>query len=157
MQNFKIKLWILILLLLPFSGIAQRGSGGWGPDTEYNRLFNPRAIVDLKGTVVSTEKITPGAGMSNGIHFLLETDNKERIPVHLGPEWYMEKQDMQITPGDLITVRGSRIIYETRPAIIAITIYKGGFELRLRDKNGFPHWSGWRQGRKSKGMRSRNF
>lgn len=157
MKNFKIKLWILFLSLLPLFGIAQRGSGGWGPNTNYNRLFNPETIVELKGTVVSIEKITPEAGMSNGIHFLLEIDNKESISVHLGPEWYLENQDIQVIPGDLIIVKGSRIIYETKPAIIAMTVNKGENMLNLRDKRGYPNWSGWRQAGKNKGIRKRNF
>lgn len=157
MKNIKVKVGILFLSLLPFFGMAQRGSGGWGPDTNYNRLFNPETIVELKGTVVSIEKITPVTGMSYGIHFLLETDNKESISVHMGPEWYLENQDIQVSPGDLITVKGSRIIYETKPAIIAMTVNKGDYILNLRDKRGYPNWSGWRQGRNKKGIGNRNF
>lgn len=147
MKNFKIKIWILFLSLLPFFGMAQRG-GGWGPNSNYNRLFNPETIVELKGTVVSIEKITPQAGMSYGIHFLLETDTEESISVHLGPAWYLENQDIQVSTGDLIKVKGSRIIYENKPSIIAMTLWKGDHVLTLRDQSGYPNWSGWRQGRK---------
>lgn len=157
MKNFKIKIWILFLSLLPFFGMAQRGSGGWGPDTNYNRLFNPESIVELKGNVVSIEKITPMAGMSIGIHFLLETDNKESISVHMGPEWYLKNQDIQVVPGDLIRVKGSRIIYENKPAIIAITVWRGDYMLELRTKRGYPYWSGWHQGRNKRGIRNRHF
>lgn len=157
MKNLKIKVGILFLSLLPLFGMAQRGSGGWGPDTKYHRLFNPETIVELKGTVVSIEKITPVSGMSTGIHLLMETEKKESISVHLGPQWYIDNQDIQISEGDLIIVKGSRIVYETKPALIAMTVNKGDHMLNLRDKKGYPNWSGWRQGRKSKGMRNRNF
>lgn len=157
MKNFKIQIGILFLSLLPFFGIAQRGSGGWGPNTNYSKLFNPKTIVELKGTVVSIEKITPVAGMSYGIHFLLKTDNNESLSVHLGPEWYLENQDIQVNTGDLIIVKGSRIIYENKPALIAITLWKGDYVLNLRDKRGYPYWSGWRQGRNLRGIHKRNF
>jgi hypothetical protein len=34
----------------------------------------------------------PGKGMSRGIHLQLQTD-KDTIPVHLGPAWYVQAHD----------------------------------------------------------------
>ena len=48
-----------------------------------------------------------GGGMGMGIHLTLQTD-KETIPVHLGPDWFMKKQTPKIESGDKITVTGSR-------------------------------------------------
>ncbi len=44
-----------------------------------------------------------------------------------------------------IEVKGSRITFAGKPAIIAAEIKKGEQILTLRDKNGFPAWSGWRR------------
>lgn len=74
----------------------------------------------------------------------MKTD-KETIAVHLGPDWYIENQDVEITPMDKIEVKGSRIAFEGKPAIIASEVKKGDDILWLRDASGFPVWSGWRR------------
>lgn len=152
MKKFKIQTWVLFFLLLPILGLAQRGSGGWCTNTNYNRLYNTATVIEIKGTVVKVEKIIPEKGMSNGIHLIINTDKKETISIHLGPEWFIENQDIQFAKGDAITVNGSKITYENKPAIIAKTIEKGDDFLELRDDKGFPKWNGWRQGKNRKGV-----
>ena len=82
--------------------------------------------------------------MNPGIHAVVKTD-EEMISVHLGPEWYIENQDISINPKDKIEVKGSRITFEGKPAIIAAEVKKGDEVLTLRDASGFPAWSGWRR------------
>jgi hypothetical protein len=82
--------------------------------------------------------------MGNGVHLMLEAD-KETISVHLGPVWYIERQDTAIAIGDKIEVKGSRINYEGKAAIIAAEIHKGDEVLMLRDASGIPMWAGWRR------------
>ena len=125
-------------------GIAWRGAGGWGPGTAYARLYNPNTAETISGEVVSVDRITPTKGMYYGVHLIVKTD-KETISVHLGPGWYIENQDVKIVPKDKIEVKGSRITYEGKPAIIAATVTKGDEMMELRDTNGFPVWSGWRR------------
>jgi len=151
MENFKTFTWVTILSL--FSLIASAQRGGWGSNTNYNRLFNIKTIEELKGTVVSVEKITPEVGMSIGIHLIIKTQKNERISVHLGPEWYLDNQDIQFVVGDVINIKGSRITYQNTPTIIAMTIWKGNNYLNLRNNKGLPNWNGWRQGKK--GARNR--
>ncbi len=81
--------------------------------------------------------------MSAGIHMNVKTD-KETVSVHLGPSWYLENQDLKIEPKDKVEVKGSKITFEGKPAIIASEVRKGDEVLRLRDDAGFPVWSGWR-------------
>jgi len=83
-------------------------------------------------------------GMCYGVHLVLKTD-KETISVHLGPGWYIENQDVKIAPKDKIEVKGSRITFEDKPALIAAQVKKGDDVLVLRDTSGFPVWSGWRR------------
>jgi hypothetical protein len=42
--------------------------------------------------------------------------------VHLGPSWYLENQDVKIEPKDKVEVKGSRITFGGKPAIIATEI-----------------------------------
>jgi hypothetical protein len=75
---------------------------------------------------------------------MLKTED-ETISVHLGPGWYIENQDVKIQPKDKLEVKGSRVTFEGKPVIIAAEVKKGDEVLKLRDKNGFPLWSGWRR------------
>ena len=67
----------------------------------------------------------------------VKTD-KETVSVHLGPSWYMENQDVKLEPKDKVEVKGSRITFGGKPAIIATEVKKG-------DEAGYPVWAGWRR------------
>jgi hypothetical protein len=140
---------VLLLLLLVSENNAQgrmkwEGGGSWGSGTSYGRMFNPKTVETIRGEVVSADFITPLKGMSNGVHLLLKTEG-ETLSVHLGPEWYISRQEPGIEPKDEIEVTGSRITFEGKPAIIASELKKGDDVLVLRDSNGIPVWSGWRR------------
>ncbi len=126
-------------------GMMWKGGGGWGPRSPYARMYDPQTIESITGEVVSVGKIThPMKGMSYGVHLVVKTD-KETIPVHLGPGWYIENQEVKIEPKDMVEVKGSRITFEGKPALIAIEVKKGDEVLTLRNTDGFPVWSGWRR------------
>ncbi|MEJ2365960.1 MAG: DNA-binding protein, partial [Deltaproteobacteria bacterium] len=57
----------------------------------------------------------------------------------------IENQEVKIAPGDEIEVKGSRVTFDGKPAIIAAEVKKGNEVLVLRDASGFPLWSGWRR------------
>ncbi len=128
----------------PGKGLKWSGSGGWGPGSPYQRLYNPSTVETIAGTVESVDMITPTRGMSYGVHILLKTE-KETISVHLGPAWYIERLDTKIKKGDKLEVKGSRIIFNEKPAIIAAEVKKGQNTLVLRDSSGIPVWAGWRR------------
>jgi len=121
-----------------------RGSGGWGMGSQYQRMFNQSTVETLTGTIESVDKITPMKGMYYGIHVVLKTD-KETITVHLGPGWYIERLDTKINKGDSVEVKGSRVTFAGKPAIIASEMKKGDSVLVLRDEAGIPMWAGWRR------------
>jgi hypothetical protein len=125
-------------------GMGWRGSGGWGPGSQYYGMYDLKTVETISGEVVSVEKITPRKGMFYGVHLMVKTD-KENISVHLGPGWYIENQDITIEPNDKVEIKGSRIIFNGKPAIIAAEVKKGDELLALREESGFPAWSGWRR------------
>jgi hypothetical protein len=57
-------------------GMMWRGSGGWGPGTPYNRMYDPKAVKTITGEVTRMDRITPAKGMSGGIHMLVK--NRQR-------------------------------------------------------------------------------
>jgi len=108
-------------------------------------MYNPQTVETLTGEVVSVESIPgQGGGRSSGVHLTLKTD-KETIPVHLGPSWYMDKQNFQIGVKDKVEVTGSRVSFAGKPTIIAGEVKKGDKVLKLRDQSGIPLWAGQRR------------
>jgi hypothetical protein len=144
----------ILALVLTATAWAQPGMGqgqgrgqgrGWGAGDPSGRMYNPQTVETLSGEVVRVDQTASGRRMSSGVHFTLKTE-KETIPVHLGPSWFMEKQAVTIAQGDKVEVSGSRIMYQGKPAIIAAEVKKGGQVLKLRDAAGVPAWAG--QGRR---------
>lgn len=100
------------------------------------RNYDPKTVETVQGKVLSVEKMQQRGG---GVHLMLQTD-KETIAVHLGPSWYIDKQTPKIEANDTITVTGSRVTVDGKPAIIAAQVKKGNEILKLRDENGIPVW-----------------
>ncbi len=144
---FGVFVFAFILVTDSFSqgrGWGWRGSGGWGQGSRYCMMYESQATEIISGEVISVDKITPRKGMHYGIHLMVKTE-KEEISVHLGPGWFIENQDTVIKTKDMVQVKGSRITFEGKPAIIAAEVKKGEEILILRDEKGFPVWSGWRR------------
>ena len=135
---------ILIIVSAPMAPAAGRGSGGWGMAGAYQRMYNPATVETVSGEVQKIDKITPMRKMGAGIHLVVKTE-KETIPVHLGPEWFIQRLDTKIEKGDKVDITGSRVTLEGKPVIIASEVKKGGEILVLRDNAGVPVWSGWRR------------
>lgn len=108
------------------------------------RNYDPKTVETIEGKVLSVEKTTPPKNRGYGVHLTLQT-NKETISVHLGPAWYLEKQTSQIEANDTVSVTGSRVTVNGKPAIIAAQVKKGNTILKFRDDNGIPAWSGARR------------
>jgi hypothetical protein len=132
------------------------GTGGWGMTSPYNRMYNAATAETLRGVVVSVDSFStmgamggahpmpPMPRMQPGILAMVKTD-KETIPVHLGPAWFIENQDTRIVARDSVEVIGSRITFHEKPAIMASEITRGLLDLRLRDNKGTPVWCAWRR------------
>lgn len=143
-------LWIFVAVMAIASAALAgpwqgwRGSGGWGPGSTYQRMYDPATVTTLSGEVVSVDEFHPMKGMRSGIHLMVRSDG-EAVSVHLGPAWYLARQDTRIEKGDRIEVKGSRVIFQDKPAIIAEEVKKGDVVLKLRNEQGIPAWSGWRR------------
>lgn len=123
---------------------APVGSGGWGMGGAYQRMYNPASVESVSGEVQSVNRMVPRRGMGAGVHLMVKTD-KETVAVHLGPAWYLDRQDTRIEKGDTVEVQGSRVTLRGKPVIIAREVKKGDQTLKLRDENGVPVWAGWRK------------
>jgi len=127
-------------------GLRWRGGGGWGPGTAYGRLFDASTVETVSGEVVSVSLITPRKGMTSGVHLVVDTEQGP-LSVHLGPEWYVSRQETRIEASDTVEVRGSRVAFKGETVLVAARLKKGDETLVLRDGRGVPMWSGWRRER----------
>ena len=147
-QRFVVGITVIILFFAAIvsTTLAQRGAGeGARHGTSYIRMYNPNTVETVSGTVISVNRELPSKGMSVGIHLILRT-KKDIVSVHLGPEWYIQRQKMTIRAKDKIIVRGSKVDFGGEVSIVAAEVKKGKGTLLLRNANGFPFWSG--RGRK---------
>jgi hypothetical protein len=108
-------------------------------------MFDPKTVETVTGEVVKVDRITPMRGMSSGVHLVVKTD-KGDVSVHLGPQWYLENQDVKIEPKDKVEIKGSRVTLQGQATLIAAEVKKGDEVLKLRDDAGVPMWAGWRRG-----------
>jgi hypothetical protein len=120
-------------------GTASARQGGYG------RLYDTSTVETIHGKTVRVEHVASRTGRSEGVHVILSTEGGGTIPVHLGPAWFVDNQELIVQPGDALAVTGSRVTLDGAPALIARTIVKGEDELVLRDEAGFPAWSASRR------------
>jgi len=116
-----------------------RRSGGMGRGNA-TRMYDPATVQTLTGEVTSVDTIAGRGWMAGGVHVVVKSDTVS-MDVHLGPAWYLGTQEVKVRKGDHITVTGSRIIFEGKPALVASGLEKGDSTLKLRDKNGYPLWA----------------
>lgn len=96
-----------------------------------------------KVTQVLTESLE--SGMYPGMALVLDTKSQGQVHVHLGPVWYLERQEFEFLPGDEVQVKGmSETEKDGRVRVIAYEVYEKNHVLHLRDAQGRPNWEAWR-------------
>jgi hypothetical protein len=133
------------LLLGSATGLAQDrfrwpGTGGWSATSPYVRQFDTNSLVSLRGWVIRSESFRPGGGASPGVRAIVQS-GADKVTVHLGPRWFMERQELQLQPKDPLAIEGSRVPMGGESVIIARAISVGERSLVLRDAVGSPVWS----------------
>lgn len=134
-------LLLAALLSLPTRSLAQGGPPpGKGGGMGAARLFDAKAVTTVSGTVVGENRVDRGMG-HKGVHLVVKTADGELV-VHLGPDFYVDAQPVKLAAGDAVTVKGSRITFDGKPTLLAVTVTKGGTTITFRDDLGRPAWSG---------------
>lgn len=119
-------------------------SAGW----PQGRMYNPKTVEKLDGKIESLETVSAGR-MDIPARVLLKLKTKEATEtIYLGPEWYLKKQQVELSPGDYVQVRGSRVTLGDQEVILPNEIIKNSKVLKFWDDQGRPRWRG--QGPRSK-------
>ena len=124
-----------------------RGKETWGPwrANYYHWNWNPAEVETIGGEVKSKDTITPTQGrrMLPAVGMTLKTD-KGDVYVHLGPQWYFDKQELAINVGDTVEVTGSKTVADGNTVHLASSVKRDDKTWQFRDQQGFPFWSGRR-------------
>jgi hypothetical protein len=67
------------------------------------------------------------------------------VRVHLGPVWYLERQEFNLEPGQEVQVQGICMEEKGETRLIAAQVTVGDSVLKLRDPEGRPMWEAWRK------------
>lgn len=139
-----------LLLALAAYAAEEPPPGPPGRGAHYKQMYDTKTTETISGEVVKMKQIPHRRGTGFGIALILKTD-KEEIPVHLGPSFYLDKQEVKIGEKDRIEVTGSRVTTKRgKTFLLAAEVKKGDALLKLRDENGKPLWGGKRELREKK-------
>ncbi|MGB9772911.1 MAG: OB-fold nucleic acid binding domain-containing protein [Bacteroidota bacterium] len=136
---------VVSLLLFVTAAFAQ--GGRWGRGVPGTRIYNPSTVETITGKVTAVDTISSLRGMGGGVRVTLQTKNG-KIDVYLGPSWYLSQKSAlggSLKTGDELTVTGSKVSLRGTDVLIAAEVRKGSTTLQLRDKDGYPLWSGGRR------------
>ena len=100
--------------------------------------FDPTTAVTVNGTVIGEQRVENAKG-AKAVRLVIKVAD-EQVSVHLGPESWIDKQNVKLTAGDEVTVRGSKFTYSGKYGIVAQWVKKGDATMTLRDANGKAAW-----------------
>ena len=110
-----------------------------GADCAGVRAYSPVTLETVSGEVIEVYQATSRQGYKSGLHLLIKA-NEENIDVHLGPISYIEGQNFNFEPGDVLEIKGDLLNDSQMPTMTAIEVKKNNESLTLRDDDGFPMW-----------------
>jgi hypothetical protein len=83
--------------------------------------------------------------MHPGMAIIVDSKGKGRVRVHLGPVWYLERQEFDLEVGQEVAVKGICLEEKGETRLIAAQVTVGDAVLLLRDTAGRPMWEAWRK------------
>ena len=134
---------ILLLALVAIAAPAMAQEDGWQKGGAYDKKFDPKSIVTIKGTVTKIDRdVHPLADMEPGFAADIKTAKGETFTVQVGPVWFTSyfKKKWDAKVGDQVQVTGSKVTINGKPVIMAMEGSKGNVKMVCRSKTGKPVW-----------------
>jgi len=144
-QIIVIGLVVIILLALAGTVPAQLRGRGQGfrvcPYSPYQCPLPSKEVcrpLEITGKVTEVFTETHKPGMYPGMALKVKSKKHGRVTVHLGPVWFLERQEFSFQPGDEVTVEG--VCYDSagQTKLVAAEVVHGDNVLILRDSLGRP-------------------
>jgi len=143
--------FVLMVWMAIISGLAWSGGRGQGfrpcPYEPYKcQLAGICKPFNEKGKVVQVLTESLQGSMHPGMAVVVDTKKMGLVHVHLGPVWYLERQEFMLQPGDEVSIKGMcESKKEGKLRVVAYELTKDGYILHLRDSLGRPNWEAWRK------------
>ena len=144
MKNLLLIILFSGLVVSPLQSLAQQKGQGWGANSDFVKVYDPSAEMNVVGEVMDVEKIKSCKGRAYGVQLQIRS-GQDLIPVHLGPGWYIDNQEITFTKGDQVEITGVKVKYDDTPIMVAGKVQLIDQILILRDEDGYPAWSGWKK------------
>jgi hypothetical protein len=132
---------LLTAALAPAQQLTSYGSGGFGLNSAYAKMYNRTTVVTFRGKITGVTVASPINGTGNSVRLIVKATGGGSSLVELGPEWYVNHQSVKLKPKQNVTVSGSKIILDGRGSIMASKIVVGRKTIVLRDTYGRPYWA----------------
>lgn len=138
MKEIKILLGTLLLLVL--AGASTLISQEKAPSQPlHNHAYDQTTLEKVDGLVVDTRDYNCPVSGTVGSHITVKADGGD-IEVHLAPASFMKQYEIAIRKNDKVTIFGSRITFDGKPALIARSVVVGRDTFNFRDPKGRPLW-----------------
>ncbi|MHC1744268.1 MAG: hypothetical protein AB9873_14700 [Syntrophobacteraceae bacterium] len=98
----------------------------------------------INGRITDLRVETFSADMEPGLALEVQTQDRGLVHVHLGPLWFLERQEADLKPGDDVLIQGFCYELAGRQRLLAGELTHKDHTLRLRDLQGIPYWEAWR-------------
>ncbi len=99
----------------------------------------------ISGNIARLRVETFSQDMEPGLAMDVQTPDKGLVHVHLGPLWFLERQEADLKPGDEVTIQGFCYKLAGQERLLAGEVTHKDHTLRLRDTQGNPYWEAWRK------------
>jgi hypothetical protein len=148
-HGFSLCLVLLLLgaLILPLPARGQGPGQGFRPCPYSPYQCQAMGVckpLTITGKVIRVFTETLQDNMHPGMALIVDTKDHGQVRVHLGPVWYLERQEFTIQPGQEVQVRGACLEEQGKMRLIAAQVTVGDHVLMLRDAAGRPMWEAWR-------------
>jgi hypothetical protein len=137
MKGIKVLVGTLMLLLLAGASNVVSQEKNSPPRASYT--YDQAKQQTMHGWVVETKIFQCPVSGTVGSHITVKTETGN-IEVHLAPASFMKQYEINFRKDDNVTVVGSRIVFDGKPALIARSVAIGRETFNFRDSNGRPLW-----------------
>lgn len=122
------------------TGVIRNGDT-WG-ESQNQRPYEKGSPATVSGKILSIDNLMVYEGSEPGMQVNLDLGGGEEMRVHLGPQWFVLQNGINLTNGEPLTVVGIKINLESHPTVIAHEVTQGEHTIILRDLSGTPKWNG---------------
>lgn len=146
--SFGLAVLLVMPLILPLPAMSQGRGQGFRP-CPYTPYQCPATDVckplTITGKVSQVFTETLKDKMYPGMAMIVDTKDHGKVRVHMGPVWYLERQEFDLEPGQDVQVQGVCLEEKGETRLIAAQVTVGDHVLMLRDQEGRPLWEAWRK------------